>query len=367
MKTKFWWLICAFAVFTSPLLHASPICTDWLKIRDQRLLVDFDQIRDRYTLLLDQQELWLDQLDDFEENYSVAKAKAVAITDFLTVGLSITAETLKASMNLSGLPTSISGYINTAEVITDVATSNSVEEASYRMVANKSGVLAKTLSSYSIIKTLLEGKERFKDHNETIKLLQRTSQKLRDNVNNSRLGVAKTTGQLKDLNDYKNQMDGICNASPNHEAKWIFVGYTIADYVGPPKSYNKIPTQYGYFWIRKDDHYGKNKDQQKKRLKTAYPDTYQNITFASPDSYNFIALYKINTAVATWDSVDIYVDKYKFYRGKTEASITEQVAKDTAEYKYRATQQVELINLQAKQAELGRQTNIIYEQVNLKP
>lgn len=367
MMTKLWWIVLAVGIITSPLLNASPICTDWPTIRDNGLLVDFDQIRDRYTLAIDQQALWLNQLDDFEEHYSIAKVKAVAVADFLTVGLSVTAETLKASMNLSGLPTNTSGYINTAEVITDVATSDSVEEASYRMVANKSGVLAKTVSSYNIIKTLLEGKERFKDHNETIKLLQRTSKKLRDNVNNSRLGVTKTTGQLKDLNDYKNQMDGICNASPTHEAKWIFAGYTIADYVGPPKSYNKIPTQYGYFWIRKDDHYSKNKDEQKKRLKAAYPDTYRNITFASPDSYNFIALYKINTAIATWDSVDIYVDKYKFYRGKTEASITEQVAKDTAEYKYRATEQVELINLQAKQTELGRQTNSIYEQVTPKP
>jgi hypothetical protein len=367
MLTKLWWLMLAFGVMTSPLLNASPICTDWPKIRDQSLLVDFDRIRDRYTLAIDQQELWVDQLDDFEENYSIAKVKGVAIADFLTVGLSVTAETLKAIMNLSGLPTGTSGYVNTAEVITDVATSNSVEEASYRMVANKSGVLAKTLSSYSIIKTLLDGKERFKDHKETIELLKRTSKKLRANVDNSRRGVTKTTRQLTDLNDYKNQMDGICNKASSKVTQWVFVGYTIADYVGPPKSYNKVPTQYGSLWIKKDKHYSKNKDDQKKRLKSTYPNSYRNITIASPSSYNFIALYKIDSAIPTWNGVDLYIDKYKFYRGKTEAAIEKQVAKDTAEYKYRATQQLELINLQVKQTELDGQSNSIYERITPNP
>lgn len=367
MLTKLGWLTLFLGLIASPLINASPICTDWPKIRDQNLLVDFDRIHGRYTQAIDRQELWLDQLDHFEDNYSITKVKAIAVADFLTVGLTVTADTLKIAMNLSGLPTGTSGYVNTAEVVTEVATSNSVEEASFRMVANKSGVLAKTLSSYSIIKTLLDGKERFKDHKETIKLLQRTSKKLRANIKHARRGVAKTTRQLKDLNDYKNQMDRICNKASSKVSKWVFIGYTIADYVGPPKSYNKIPTLYGSLWIKKDKHYSKNKDEQKKRLKAAYPNTYRNITTASPSSYNFIALYKIHAAIPTWDSVDIYRDKYKYYRGKTEAAIAKQVAKDSAEYKYRSTQQLELINLQAMQAELGGRANSVYERTSPKP
>lgn len=371
MLTKLWRLIITLYIFSSPFytapVYASPVCVDWPKTRDHSLYIDFDRIRGDYRLTLDQQELWLDQLDDFEKNYSIAAVKSITFFEFLRLGTSLTTQTLKLSLSFSGVPVNKAGLINAAEVATDVASSDSIEEASYRMVAERSGILAKTLSSYSIIKALLDAKEDFKHRKETIRLLQTSSKKLRANLQSARMGLAKTSQQLKDISDYKNYMDGLCNVLPTTEATWFFVGYTLADYIGPPKSYNKIPTRYGYLWIRKDDQYPTNRDAYKKHLKAQYPHTYRNITITNPDSYQYIALYKINTAIKTWEGIELNTDTYKFYRGKTEAIIAQQVAKDTKKFKYLRTQQVQLFDLQKMPAELGQQSNGIYEQAIPKP
>lgn len=129
--------------------------------------------------------------------------------------------------------------------------------------------------------------------------------------------------------------------------EWVFVGYSIANYAGPPKTINKIPTEYGYTWLKKDKTYSKAKKELKSSIKAANDGTYIDYSFASPSSYNFVALYQIRDAVGTWKGPELEVTKYKFYKGKTKEDITKQVSSDTEEYEYITTQPIKWFELSA--------------------
>jgi hypothetical protein len=119
-----------------------------------------------------------------------------------------------------------------------------------------------------------------------------------------------------------------------NSAEWVFVGYRIHTYAGPPKTLNKIPLEYGYTWLKKDKTYSKTKQNFKASIKSANEDAYVDFYLASPSSYKFVGIYKIRDSVGTWKGKEIEVTKYGIYRGKTKEQIQKKADSNRKEWKY---------------------------------
>lgn len=133
---------------------------------------------------------------------------------------------------------------------------------------------------------------------------------------------------------------------------WYFTGVRTYTDLG---TINKQPTKYGYTWIRKD----KDKTANQKLFKAAAKQADQSaaITYKSSSSYNFVAVYKITIDSAMWKgNKKKRVSYFKFFAGKDVEHIERILASDTKLYHYRASERVELINLQKKKIELNQQS-----------
>ena len=356
-------VILSFSYFSSP-TFASSICKNWAVERDNNLIVDFDAVRKDYSDSLDSHELWLNQFDDFIENYSVGTYKSFALIEFLYLGTSITAQTVNLAMNLSGVVAPLPKLYSNLELAIDINNSKSVEEAAFRMVAEKSGAVKNMFASIGIIQSFVDSKERFKHHKETIILLKSNKLKLHANLKKARSGLKKSARVFKGINDYKNKMDGLCNKNNKRKATneyWVFAGYSLATYAGPPKSINKIPTQYGYYWLKKDKHYTKNKSELKKSLKLKHKGAYIDFIFKRAKNSYLIAIYQIIKDVKTWKGPKLEVVSVKFYSGKTKKDIQKRLDLDAKEYKYKSTSLVELIILSDVSNKLMNQTQTLIE------
>ena len=136
---------------------------------------------------------------------------------------------------------------------------------------------------------------------------------------------------------------------------WVFAGVRVHS---GTDTINKVPTKYGYCWIRKDKEYKKNKDLFKKAAKDVHKSkvTYIDFIFKSSKLYKFVAIYNIQSMASLWKgNKKKKISYYKFYTGADESSIEKQVAKDSQKHKYVGVQRVELIDLSHRKLELNQQ------------
>jgi hypothetical protein len=136
---------------------------------------------------------------------------------------------------------------------------------------------------------------------------------------------------------------------------WVFAGTRVHS---GTETINKVPTKYGFMWIRKDDKYRKNKDQFKKVTKKYHKSsaTYIDFVFKSSKSYNYVAIYNIKSMAGLWKgSKKKQISYYKFYAGADKASIERKVMKDSQLYKYVAVRRVEMFDLKKKKLALNQQ------------
>jgi hypothetical protein len=136
---------------------------------------------------------------------------------------------------------------------------------------------------------------------------------------------------------------------------WTFAGVRVHS---GKETINKVPTKYGYNWIRRDKEYKKNKDLFKKAAKDAFKSkaTYIDFIFKSSKSYKFVAIYNIQAMASLWKgNKKKKISYYKFYTGSDESSIEKQVAKDSQKQKYVGVQRIELIDLNQRKLELNQQ------------
>jgi hypothetical protein len=126
---------------------------------------------------------------------------------------------------------------------------------------------------------------------------------------------------------------------------WVFAGARVHS---GTDTINKVPTKYGFMWIRKDDKYRKNKDQFKKVTKKYHKSsaTYIDFVFKSSKSYKYVAIYNIQSMAGLWKgSKKKQISYYKFYASVDKASIEKQVERDSQQHKYVAVRRVEMIDL----------------------
>ena len=136
---------------------------------------------------------------------------------------------------------------------------------------------------------------------------------------------------------------------------WVFAGARVHS---GTETINKVPTKYGFMWIRKDDKYRKNKDLFKKTTKKYHKSsaTYVDFIFKSSKSYKYVAIYNIQSMASLWKgSKKKKISYYKFYSGADSASIEKQVTTDGQRHKYVAVRRVRIIDLKQKKSELNRQ------------
>jgi hypothetical protein len=136
---------------------------------------------------------------------------------------------------------------------------------------------------------------------------------------------------------------------------WVFAGARVHS---GTETINKVPTKYGFTWIRKDDKYRKNKDQFKKVTKKHHKSsaTYIDFVFKSSKSYKYVAIYNIQSMAGLWKgSKKKQISYYKFYAGADKASIERKVVKDGQLYKYVAVRRVEMFDLKKKKSALNQQ------------
>ena len=136
---------------------------------------------------------------------------------------------------------------------------------------------------------------------------------------------------------------------------WVFAGTRIHS---GTETINKVPTKYGFMWIRKDDKYRKNKDQFKETTKKHHKSsaTYIDFIFKSSKSYNYVAIYNIKSMAGLWKgNKKKQISYYKFYTGVDKKSIKRKVKKDGQLYNYVAVRRVEMFDLKKKKSMLNQQ------------
>lgn len=198
--------------------RAAGVCADWPALRDGALAVDFGGVVRRYDGALRNQALWLDQFHAFIEEGAAAGLTQQAVADILLLGASVTLDTLGLVIDASGAAMSGTGeaVLKALERLKqgiDVAASQSVEEAAFRLTAERSGITRHTLASLDVFKSLFDAKDRFADRKETIAMLREAERALRRNLAEANLGLAKAGLELDDLNAFKNAMDARCHGA----------------------------------------------------------------------------------------------------------------------------------------------------------
>lgn len=207
------------------LLAASPslahadyysVCDQWAKERDTAFFSDYAKVTQQYDAALKKQELWVDQFSAFIDANQEQNLKVQAIVDILLLGADTTGKTVSVALGLAYQGANYTGSkllenLDKVEKLVGVASSGSVEEATFRAMGASNKTVGHAFDALSIFKGLLDAKDRFADRNATIDMLRKAEKKLRRNVQRARKDFDSAAKQLDYQTTFKNELDGLCS------------------------------------------------------------------------------------------------------------------------------------------------------------
>ncbi len=253
-------IIVTFSFFVSTSTAAGTICESWAEKRDGELFENYKTIAEEYGSSLDKQQLWLNELEVFIEEDAEWNLKAQKLTDFFLLGFSTTADTIKVAMCVSGICDAVdsSKTVTTLEKVRNnmqLLQSKSVEEAMSKHLAKGSGI-KHVFKSFTIIKNLIDAKERFADRDETMASLSHIRKQLQRNVDNAKRDFKKTSTDLEFQTKFKNTMDGQCNRIAEDARRCVTLGEKPHNSDSRYDSYlirNECDADIIFFWCIEDD------------------------------------------------------------------------------------------------------------------